>query len=429
MLGDRYKPIDYSEQHAEEIADHVRRTRDTIFARIRWTRWDRFTAFAPQADWTAIRRLDVLTPDSRWGLNRDVLTPELMDARIDAELERILGVAPPTTGVPLESMTECSKRNSQTIKASLGSLTVTVRAWLSALGVPIQSPWHDPDVAARVLPEALDAAGALDFAELEPSALLRWLQVLFLWPTDMPLTIDLDELGLSKEDIEAQRSEEAQRRADAARARRTVYLDNQPFEIGGDLTEFAAALDRSLEATPRFLTSRNRFASLQEVSEGATRTKGSGGGAAGGSSRQPRLSDAQRDAVGFAGEWLAYKWLERLHGDDFSPECWASAYRELVFPGIGNDGLGWDFQVPTRQGLLMYEVKTSQGEGGQLELGETQVLAAQLNARNGRWRLLVITDVLNESRRIRMLRNPFDPRSRGQYVFVGQGLRLRYTLE
>ena len=429
MLGDRYKPIDYSEQHAEEFADHVRRTRDRIFDRIRWTRWDRFTAFEPQADWTAVRRLDVLTPDSGWGLTLDVLTTELMEARIDAELERVLDVAPPTTGVPLESMTECSKNNSQTIKVSIGSLTVTVRAWLSVLGLPIESPWHDPDVAARALPEALDAAGALDFVELEPSTLLRWLQVLCSWPSDMPLTIDLDELGLSKEDIEAQRSEEAQRRADAVRARRTVYLDNQPFEIGGDLTEFAAALDRSLEATPRFLTSRNRFASLQEVSEGATRTKGSGGGATGGSSRQPRLSDAQRDAVGFAGEWLAYKWLDRLHGDDFSPECWASAYRELAFPGIGNDGLGWDFQVPTRQGLLMYEVKTSQGEGGQLELGETQVLAAQLNARNGRWRLLVITDVLNESRRIRMLRNPFDPRSRGQYVFVGQGLRLRYTPE
>jgi hypothetical protein len=43
--------------------------------------------------------------------------------------------------------------------------------------------------------------------------------------------------------------------------------------------------------------------------------------------------------------------------------------------------------------------------------------------------LLVITNVLNENRRIQMLRNPFDPKARGHYTFVGQGLRLRYTPE
>ena len=424
-LGGRHKPIDYSERHAEEFADHVRRTRDSIFDRIRWARWVQFADFKPQTDWMTIRRLDALTPDSSWGLTLDSLLPEVMEARVETELERILGVTPPTSGVALEPMNECTKKNSRFIKTSIGSLTESVRTWLGVLAVPVRSPWHDADVASAVL-ERLDAAGALDFAELQQSDLLRWLQVLGFWPDDMPLTVKLDELGLSKADIDAQRSEEAQRRAEATRARRTVYLDNQPFEIGGDLTAFASALDSSLEATPKFLTSRNRFASLQEVSGGSIRTGGVGGGATGGNGRQPRLSDAQREAVGFAGEWLAYKWLERLHGDDFSPGSWMSAYRELTFPGAGDDSLGWDFQVPTRKGLLMYEVKTSQGEGGQFELGETQVLAAQLNARNGRWRLLVITDVLNENRRIRMLRNPFDPQSRGQYAFVGQGLRLRY---
>jgi len=57
------------------------------------------------------------------------------------------------------------------------------------------------------------------------------------------------------------------------------------------------------------------------------------------------------------------------------------------------------------------------------------VIAAQEKARNRQWRLLVITNVLNENRRIRMLRNPFDPVSRGRYSFVGQGLRLRYFLD
>ncbi|GAB7005196.1 hypothetical protein JCM18899A_26690 [Nocardioides sp. AN3] len=46
----------------------------------------------------------------------------------------------------------------------------------------------------------------------------------------------------------------------------------------------------------------------------------------------------------------------------------------------------------------------------------------------GAGELLVITDVLNDKRRIHMLRNPFDPRARGLYAFVGQGLRLRFKL-
>jgi hypothetical protein len=82
-----------------------------------------------------------------------------------------------------------------------------------------------------------------------------------------------------------------------------------------------------------------------------------------------------------------------------------------------------------RRGKHYYEVKSTLGDGGQVELGETQVRAAQENARNANWRLLVVTNVLNENRRIRMLRNPFHPASRGQYEFVGQGLRLRYVIQ
>ncbi|MDP8928832.1 MAG: hypothetical protein M3O70_09720 [Actinomycetota bacterium] len=426
-LGGRYQPIDYSEQHSEDFADHIRRTRDRILDRIRWARWEHFTSYQPQSDWTTLRHLDAaVTCDPAWGVTVDSLTREAMDARIDAELERLLGADPPLTGPPLDPMDECAKKNTHLITTSIETLTETVRAWLTARGLPAEPPWTTPEAAARSLLDDLDAAGALDFAELGIDRTLRWLKVLGLWPPEMPLTIDLHDLGLRPDDIEAQRSQEALHRAEAAKARRTVHLDNQPFDLDSGLTAFATALDKSLDATPTFLTARNRFASLHDVPERRNGRRGSSGGS-GGSTRQPRLSEAQREAVGFAGEWLAYKWLARHHDEHFSPACWVSEYRETIFPGSGDDGLGWDFEVRTRQGLLMYEVKTSQGEGGQIELGESQVLAAQQNARNGRWRLLVITDVLNSNRQLSMLRNPFDPKCRGQYTFVGQGLRLRYT--
>ena len=54
----------------------------------------------------------------------------------------------------------------------------------------------------------------------------------------------------------------------------------------------------------------------------------------------------QKLGVGFAGEWLAYQWLAQQYGPDFTQECWVSRYREQVLPGSGDDGLGWDFEVP-----------------------------------------------------------------------------------
>ena len=66
----------------------------------------------------------------------------------------------------------------------------------------------------------------------------------------------------------------------------------------------------------------------------------------------------QKLGVGFAGEWLAYQWVAQQYGPDFTQECWVSKYREQVLPGSGNDGLGWDFEVPVRRGKHYYEVKS-----------------------------------------------------------------------
>lgn len=41
--------------------------------------------------------------------------------------------------------------------------------------------------------------------------------------------------------------------------------------------------------------------------------------------------------------------------------------------------------MPAPKGMYYYEVKTTLGDGGQIELGETQVIAAQEHAKNGRW--------------------------------------------
>ncbi len=428
-LGDRYPVIDYSQEHAEDFSDHLRQLRDRLLDRLRWARWDRFAALDPQPDWPQLRRVDSIDPNPEWGTTVETLSSDLMDARIEEGLARLLGAAPPTSGPPLPRLSDCARANAELVDGTANRLVKLVRAWLVRQGLPIGKPWADAEPAGRELLAALDAAGALDFAELTLPDVLRWLQVLDIWPAEMPCTDELATLGITADELDHQKAEEQRQRAERARQQRIVSIDDEPFDLNDGYNAFREALTQSLEKTPGFLATRRRFAGLQQVDAQPGRSGRLGGGGSGASRRPPELSTQQKLAVGFAGEWLAYQWLAQQYGPDFTQECWVSTYREQLFPGSGDDSLGWDFEVPMRHGMHYYEVKATVSDGGQIELGETQVIAAQENARNRQWRLLVITNVLNENRRIHMLRNPFDPASRGRYSFVGQGLRLRYVID
>jgi hypothetical protein len=428
-LGDRYPVIDYSQEHAEDFSDHLRQVRDRLLDRLRWARWVRFAAFDPQPDCPQLRRFESIGPDPEWGTTVDTLSPDLMDARIEEDLSRLLGAAPPTSGPALPRLGDCAKANAELVTGTAPRLVKLVRAWLVRRGLPIGKPWADEEEAGRELLAALDAAGGLDFAELTLQDVLRWLQTVDIWPAEMPPTDDLAALGITADDLDHQKAEEQRQRAERARQQRIVHIDDEPFDLEEGYSALREALAQSLGKTPGFLATRRRFVGLKEVDSRPGGGFRPGGGGSGTSRRPPELSGQQKLAVGFAGEWLAYQWLAQQYGRDFTQDCWVSRYREQLLPGSGDDSLGWDFEVPVRHGKHCYEVKTTLGDGGQIELGETQVIAAQENARNRQWRLLVITNVLNENRRIHMLRNPFDPASRGRYSFVGQGLRLRYVID
>ena len=78
---------------------------------------------------------------------------------------------------------------------------------------------------------------------------------------------------------------------------------------------------------------------------------------------------------------------------------------------------------------LYFEVKATQGEFGEFELGESEVREAQRHTHEDRWRLIVISQALNtEHRRLEVLPNPFSRRGRDRFQLVGRGLRFRYLL-
>lgn len=68
-------------------------------------------------------------------------------------------------------------------------------------------------------------------------------------------------------------------------------------------------------------------------------------------------SDAQRQATGFAGEYLAWHWLTARY-EEANETSWVSTNRRHLLTGDpGDDGLGYDLEVHLGRNPLMFEVK------------------------------------------------------------------------
>lgn len=62
--------------------------------------------------------------------------------------------------------------------------------------------------------------------------------------------------------------------------------------------------------------------------------------------RGQRTDTAQREAIGYLGEWYAYHWLCAHYPDSMDETSWVSTNRRKAFPGSsGDDGFGYDFRI------------------------------------------------------------------------------------
>ncbi|MGQ4418914.1 DUF3883 domain-containing protein, partial [Streptomyces sp. SAS_269] len=239
--------------------------------------------------------------------------------------------------------------------------------------------------------------------------------------------------GLSGADLHRVRNAAEHERRERERKRRSISVGGRDFDVhSGDFTALTRELDRVLQsgsapgitaAGPlRFTDPRPQTGRTQAT--GRTRGRRYGGGTDSG------LTTAQREAIGYVGEWYAYQWLCARYPDRMDETGWVSGNRRKAFPGSsGDDGLGFDFRVGSGSRPYLYEVKATGGEGGRFELGESEVRAARQHAGNDRWRLLVVTHALTPHKMgIQMLPNPYGKRGRGRYREEGGALRFSYLL-
>lgn len=251
----------------------------------------------------------------------------------------------------------------------------------------------------------------------------------------MPETLDGDVLGLSKDDVKEEEKRRERERQQREIERRSIQFAGKSLDTGDpkfadhlqELAESWLAKDESWFERSRQRTRLVEFESSDQAAGGA-----GGGGKSGGARRHERqLTDVQRQAMGLAGEWLAYQFLRRRHGEFVDETCWLSENRAHFFGGDeGNDAAGFDFRVKTPQADWLYEVKSSLEDSGEFELTANEIRVASGASKDGRrrYRILYVPYVFSPDKwYVLELPNPMGEATRNRFAMVGRGsVRLRF---
>jgi len=231
-----------------------------------------------------------------------------------------------------------------------------------------------------------------------------------LWPASMPLTENVDALGLTPDDLASEELEERRRKERALLERRSVTFGDTNVDGGGEtcLDDVARAMQDALAS--KDFSRRSGQAKLAAFSGADNPRRRRGGGGRGGGDDPVYLSEEQRVLLGFAGELAAYRYLQKnVRG--FSDEHWVSSLgrRFLGLPAMQDDD-GFDFRVPRSKGAIHYEVKAHTGDPGYVDLERSQLAAAASMRNEGvnRWRVLYVCHVRNPALvTVHELPNPF----------------------
>ena len=254
----------------------------------------------------------------------------------------------------------------------------------------------------------------------------------------MPVSTDLATLGLEESDVDSSQSAAEKKQLDRRRQRTLISFARRELSaLESGYQDIVKAVQASLGIATGILAATDKQADLaiqDEPAPPASRSRGGG-------TRRPTaadevMSDEQRRAVGLIGELLAYEWLkqhyQRTHRLALTDSCWVS-FNGTRALGIGatSDDFGFDFRVELRSTRHYWEVKATSGDTQLLELGPTELAAAQRFQRDraDRYRILYITNALEPAAaKLHVLPNPFSRQGAPAYRVVGGG-SVKYKFE
>lgn len=425
ILGPPYEPIHNREGHEQALSYFKQVNRENILAALRTRFLADFRSREALVEYVNLRDLTALRPLEEWLDVVDLPDDPMMRSLVNDWL--IALGAPELDGLyQLEPLVDVRQSNDEAIRRLVTQAVKVVPAWCQKNGALVPSYWSDSEDAWERTARAAAESGILDFERLQDGQILDWFATRGWWPETMPSTVELELLGLTPTDIQAQESEAERERRERVLERTSIRLGDVRYSA--DPADYSALIKAAqASCSERFLGSSTRFASLSKVAEARTRAPGSGGRI---SAPRREASPIQKSAIGLVGEVLAYEWLKSHFGDIVTTDCWKSVYRNYALGGLdGDDSLGYDFSVIMRSQTLYFEVKATSTDNMQIELGQSEVEMAQKNARNRQYRILFIPEVLDvAARRVHVLPNPFSDVGRDFFRLVGSGLKYQFQL-
>ena len=196
------EPETYPEQHSWCLDNFLRQREIEITECLLSAYAEKLKMMQPADGYAATRdAIRTLEPDPAWLL----LFKEPPDVKLEALVNTWLDQqgAPPLNDHigEISSLAQVREHNRKFISDFITRARPLLRAWCAKF----QPDRHvasliDAD-GVEYLRKRLDSIGVLDFRMLDVLSAAEWLQVLNIWPVDMPRSLELKDLGLSDEDV------------------------------------------------------------------------------------------------------------------------------------------------------------------------------------------------------------------------------------
>jgi hypothetical protein len=435
-MGSPYGPVDLTELHRDALSTFLTRREASVRESIRLAFRGTFEAGGDLSAYVTARDAPRPAMPDGFGLTSITLPQTLMTGWLASWLAaRGVNtlVEPPRDRDSMEAVREINMRRLRTLARS-------VRVAILRHGEadePLKTTFATLAATETALTAAAARAGWGDFDLLDEGAALAWLARSGLWPKAWPTSITM--LSLGEADFAEVARQDEQTRIAAVTKRRVIDYSGGTFTVGVDSLGSLADRIAGLVATNSGL-----LATPHRTVRGVApiiRPRGPRGPSDTGPPGPPpgsRLSDEERDVIGFFGEAIAFDWLKQRFGRNrvVDLSCWKSGYRRHVDSEPGNDSLGYDFAVGNGGTTWYFEVKATKADEVQprhmVELGSSEIAQAEVCRadKRSRFRILYVLDALHPDKaKLFVLPNP---RSREGEAFYAEpstaGVRLLFPL-
>jgi len=408
---------------------HLQKLKPEMVDRLRRYYFGTYTGGGELDEYVSRKTLEFIPFDESWIETNEVLEPGVVEAHATRILDETLGG---DVVVSLRSLTRVLDTNRKTVQLALREALPLITVWCRKNNVQVPPLWSTGD-SVGVL-RHLENKGLLDFELIKVSSIPSMCRRAGCWPPGMKETIDRKELGLVENDMQ----EEARRRDEEKKktviAQRTIVfagaaLDTGSEDFSGKFTDIAG---QAIAANAAWYERSSARVKLEMFADTTAATRGPSGGSRGGRwNGEKQSTEAQRQAMGMAGEWLAYQYLLKRHEGYVDEASWVSGNRHHFFGGdVGQDGAGYDFRVVTPRVEWFYEVKSTLADGCEFEITANELRVASGVSKDGRrrYRILYVRHVFSPNEwYVLELPNPMGERTRNQFQTLGQGsLRMRF---